>query len=114
MEKFEIVKAKDDFAKRLEAIKKVINYDNLKVQINYKLITISIMITTINLVYPLGNLNLLFGYGVMIYFMIILMYRKVKKTLLNKKHLMDFNYLFDCYCVLCLLSIFKEILSYAV
>ena len=27
MEKFEIVKAKDDFAKRLEAIKKVINYD---------------------------------------------------------------------------------------
>ena len=34
MEKFEIVKAKDDFAKRLEAIKKVINYDNLKVQIS--------------------------------------------------------------------------------
>lgn len=29
MEKFEIVKAKDDFTKRLEAIKKVINYDNL-------------------------------------------------------------------------------------
>ena len=34
MEKFEIVKAKDDFVKRLEAIKKVINYDNLKVQIS--------------------------------------------------------------------------------
>ena len=30
MEKFEIVKAKDDFTKRLNAIKKVINYDNLK------------------------------------------------------------------------------------
>jgi hypothetical protein len=34
MEKFEIVKAKDDFAKRLEAIKKVIKYDNLNVQIS--------------------------------------------------------------------------------
>ena len=30
MEKFEIVKAKDDFTKRLDAIKKVIDYDNLK------------------------------------------------------------------------------------
>lgn len=33
MEKFEIVKAKDDFTKRLNAIKKVIDYDNLKVKI---------------------------------------------------------------------------------
>ena len=33
MEKFEIVKAKDDFTKRLDAIKKVIDYDNLKVKI---------------------------------------------------------------------------------
>ncbi len=33
MEKFEIVKAKDDFTKRLEAIKKVINYDNLNLLI---------------------------------------------------------------------------------
>ena len=30
MEKFEIVKAKDDFTKRLDAIKIVIDYDNLK------------------------------------------------------------------------------------
>ena len=29
MEKFEIVKAKDDFTNRLDAIKKVIDYDNL-------------------------------------------------------------------------------------
>lgn len=33
MEKFEIVKAKDDFTKRLDAIKKVIDYENLKVNI---------------------------------------------------------------------------------
>lgn len=33
MEKFEIVKAKEDFTKRLEAIKKVIDYDNLKIKI---------------------------------------------------------------------------------
>lgn len=33
MEKFEIVKAKEDFTKRLEAIKKVIDYDNLKIRI---------------------------------------------------------------------------------
>ncbi len=33
MEKFEIVKAKDDFTKRLNAIKKVIDYDNLKLKI---------------------------------------------------------------------------------
>lgn len=33
MEKFEIVKAKDDFTKRLNAIKKVIDYDNLNVKI---------------------------------------------------------------------------------
>ncbi len=33
MEKFEIVKAKDDFTKRLDAIKKVINYDNLNLLI---------------------------------------------------------------------------------
>ena len=33
MEKFEIVKAKDDFTKRLDAIKKVIDYENLKVKI---------------------------------------------------------------------------------
>ena len=29
MEKFEIVKAKEDFTNRLDAIKKVIDYDNL-------------------------------------------------------------------------------------
>ena len=33
MEKFEIVKAKEDFTKRLDAIKKVIDYDNLKIKI---------------------------------------------------------------------------------
>ncbi len=33
MEKFEIVKAKDDFTKRLDAIKKVIDYDNLTLKI---------------------------------------------------------------------------------
>ena len=34
MEKFEIVKAKDDFLKRLEAVKKVIDYDNIQDKIN--------------------------------------------------------------------------------
>lgn len=34
MEKFEIIKAKEDFAKRLEAIKKVINYEKLDAQIS--------------------------------------------------------------------------------
>ena len=33
MEKFEIVKAKDDFCKRLDAIKKVIDFDNLNIKI---------------------------------------------------------------------------------
>jgi peptidoglycan hydrolase CwlO-like protein len=30
MEKFEIVKAKEDFLKRLDAVKKVIDYDNIQ------------------------------------------------------------------------------------
>lgn len=34
MEKFEIIKAKEDFARRLEAIKKVINYEKLDAQIS--------------------------------------------------------------------------------
>ena len=33
MEKFEIVKAKDDFNKRLNAVKRVIDYDNLSIKI---------------------------------------------------------------------------------
>ena len=34
MEKFEIVKAKEDFLKRLDAVKKVIDYDNIQDKIN--------------------------------------------------------------------------------
>ena len=34
MEKFEIVKAKEDFLKRLDAVKKVIDYDNIQNKIN--------------------------------------------------------------------------------
>lgn len=88
--------------------------DNLKSQFSYKFVIVAIMIITINLVYPLGNINLLFGYGILGYSIGVFIYRITKRTLLKKRHLMNFNYLFDCYCILCLLSILKEILEYAI
>lgn len=88
--------------------------EKLKSQISYKLIIISFMIITINLVYPLGNINLILGYLVLVYFAISFVYRLCKNTMLSHKHLMNFNHLFDVYSIACLCMIFWDVISYAI
>ena len=86
----------------------------LKTQISYKLIIVSMMIITINLVYRLDVINLILGYCLLGYFIILFIFRVCKKTLINKLHFMNFNYLFDTYSIGCLMMIFWEMMNYAV
>ena len=86
----------------------------LKTQISYKLIIVSMMIITINLVYRLDIINLILGYCLLGYFIILFIFRVCKKTLINKLHFMNFNYLFDTYSIGCLMMIFWEMMNYAV
>lgn len=96
--------------KRLEEEEKI----KLKTQISYKLIIVSMMIITINLVYRLDVINLILGYCLLVYFIILFIFRVCKKTLINKLHFMNFNYLFDTYSIGCLMMIFWEMMNYAV
>ena len=85
-----------------------------KHQISYKLIIVSIMIVTINLVYSLGIFNLILGYLIFGYFITIFIYRLVKNKMLEKRHLMNFNHLFDIYSIACLFLLFWDVINYAI
>lgn len=88
--------------------------EKLKTQISYKLVIVSFMIITINLVYSIGIINLIIGYFILAYFMVLFVYRMIKKKMLNKPHLMNFNHLFDIYSLVCLCLLFWDVISYAI
>ena len=71
------------------------------------------MIVTINLIYPLGNVNLVIGYFMLIYFIGVFVNGVIRKKILDKGHLMNFNFLFDIYSIVCLFCMVKEMLTYA-
>jgi len=87
--------------------------EKYKEAISYKLIVVAVMIITINLIYPLGYVNLIIGYCLLVYFICLFIYRKASKKMIEKEHLMNFNFLFDAYSIVCLLCMLKEILTYA-
>ena len=96
--------------KRLENQEKV----KYRSQIDGKLIIILMMIITINLIYPLGDLNLIFASIILLYFTIITFVRIVKKNILIKKRLINYNYMFDLYCAMSLFALFMEVMNYAI
>ena len=113
---FSLVIAVIYFAFYMREYKKVPEEEKikLKTQISYKLIIVSMMIITINFVYRLEFINLILGYALLSYFVILFIFRVCKKTLINKLHFMNFNYLFDVYSVGCLAMIFWEMMNYAI
>ena len=96
--------------KKLDQLEK----EKLKSQFSYKLIIVSLMIVTINFVYPLGIINLILGYCLLLYFIVLFAYRLIKKDILKKRHFMNYNYLFDLYSIACLGMIFWDVLNYAI
>ena len=91
-----------------------LDQDRAKTQISYKLIIVSIMILTINIVYPLGLINLIIGYALLVYFALLFVYRVRKNKVISKPHLMNFTYFFDVYSLLCLCSLLGDVISYAI
>lgn len=87
--------------------------EKYKESISYKLIIVAVMIVTINLIYPLGNVNLVIGYFMLIYFIGVFVNGVIRKKILDKGHLMNFNFLFDIYSIVCLICMVKEMLTYA-